>query len=144
MGVAINSRFDDVFGHNQIQKARLDAYLSDIDISNKSFKITQSEFLINIIYLLFCDRENLTNFKATVFLQNKEDEKLELVNFDYYKKVTDDLLFSRPLPNTSGFGSITENIGKVQFTGTEFALYTDNLKGKDFSWTTNFNIAFVY
>lgn len=64
-------------------------------------------------------------------------------SFDYYKKVTDDLLFSRPLPNTSGFGSITENIGKVQFTGIEFSLYTDNLKGKDFSWTTNFNIAFV-
>jgi len=64
-------------------------------------------------------------------------------SFDYYEKITDDLLFSRPLPNTSGFGSITENIGKVQFTGTEFSLYTDNIRAKDFTWTTNFNIAFT-
>ena len=62
---------------------------------------------------------------------------------DYYKKITSDLLFSKPLPNTSGFGSITENIGKVEFTGTELSISTDNLKSRDLTWITDFNISFT-
>lgn len=61
---------------------------------------------------------------------------------DYYVKETEDLLFSRPLPNTSGYGSVTENIGTVRFKGLEFALSTENIRGNAFNWTTDFNIAF--
>lgn len=64
-------------------------------------------------------------------------------SFDYYKKVTSDMLFPRPLPNTTGFGSLIENIGKAQFTGLEFAVSTSNFDTKDFSWSTNFNISFT-
>ncbi len=66
-----------------------------------------------------------------------------ILSADYYRKVTSGLLFSNPLPNTSGFGSITENIGKVEFTGTELTLSTDNIRGGDLSWTTDFNISFT-
>lgn len=62
---------------------------------------------------------------------------------DYYIKTTEDLLFSRPLPNTSGYGSVTENIGTVRFEGLELELSTINASTNDFNWSTSFNIAFT-
>lgn len=61
---------------------------------------------------------------------------------DYYIKTTDDLLFSRPLPNTSGYSSVTENIGTVRFKGLEFELSTINAATTNFNWNTDFNISF--
>ena len=46
------------------------------------------------------------------------------------------------LPLSSGFYSATRNIGKVRNDGIELSLSTVNIKNKDFSWTTDFNIAF--
>src|SRR5690606_11539773 len=37
-----------------------------------------------------------------------------MLTADYYDKQTKDLLLSRPLPPTSGFSSITENVGRVE------------------------------
>lgn len=59
---------------------------------------------------------------------------------DYYDKQTNDLLLSRPLPTSSGFSSITENVGKVENKGIELTLSTQNLVG-EFTWNTQFNIA---
>lgn len=59
---------------------------------------------------------------------------------DYYNKQTKDLLLSRPLPPTSGFSSITENVGRVENKGIELSLATQNFIG-DFNWNTQFNIS---
>ncbi|MEO7284837.1 TonB-dependent receptor [Gelidibacter sp.] len=59
---------------------------------------------------------------------------------DYYNKQTKDLLLSRPLPSSSGFSSITQNVGKVENKGLELTLATQNFIG-DFSWNTQFNIS---
>ena len=59
---------------------------------------------------------------------------------DYYNKQTNGLLLDRPLPLSSGFSSITENIGSVENKGFEFTLSTENLTGP-FSWNTQFNIS---
>lgn len=59
---------------------------------------------------------------------------------DYYDKQTNDLLLSRPLPSSSGFSSITENVGKVENKGIEISLASQNLIG-DFTWNTQFNIS---
>ncbi|SRX73447.1 TonB-dependent receptor [Aequorivita antarctica] len=59
---------------------------------------------------------------------------------DYYDKQTNDLLLSRPLPTSSGFSSITENVGKVENKGIELTLSTQNLVG-EFTWNTQFNIS---
>ncbi|RXJ49531.1 SusC/RagA family TonB-linked outer membrane protein [Gelidibacter gilvus] len=59
---------------------------------------------------------------------------------DYYNKQTKDLLLSRPLPPTSGFSSITENVGSVENKGVELTLETRNFVG-DFTWNTQFNIS---
>lgn len=60
---------------------------------------------------------------------------------DYYNKQTNDLLLSRPLPNSSGFSSITENVGKVENKGIELSLSTQNIITDDFTWNTQFNIS---
>ena len=59
---------------------------------------------------------------------------------DYYDKQTKDLLLDRPLPESSGHSSITQNIGKVENKGFEFSLSTVNFDG-DFKWTTIFNLS---
>ncbi|RAV28075.1 SusC/RagA family TonB-linked outer membrane protein [Sinomicrobium soli] len=63
-------------------------------------------------------------------------------SLDYFVRTTKDLLLNRPLPNTSGFSSIAENIGSLENRGWEIGLNTVNLDG-DFKWTTNFNITFI-
>ncbi|HEX7757425.1 MAG TPA: TonB-dependent receptor [Niabella sp.] len=58
---------------------------------------------------------------------------------DVYIKNTDNLLFDVPIPETTGFGTITQNIGKIQNKGLEAALTTHNLTGP-FKWNSGFNI----
>jgi TonB-linked SusC/RagA family outer membrane protein len=62
------------------------------------------------------------------------------LTIDYYNKQTKDLLLDRPLPESSGFSTITENIGKVENKGFELSLATNNLTGK-FIWNTQFNLS---
>lgn len=64
------------------------------------------------------------------------------ITFDWYRKVTRDLLLDAATPPSSGFFSAMRNIGKVRNQGVEFTLNTTNIKNRDFSWNTNFNIAF--
>ena len=59
----------------------------------------------------------------------------------YYNKDTDDLLFGEPIPGSSGFTSLTKNIGAVKNTGVEFLLNTVNIKNNDFSWSSSLNLA---
>jgi len=54
-------------------------------------------------------------------------------SIDFYNKDTDDLLLNRPLPPTSGFTGIDENIGSMNNTGVELGLNFDILRG-DFNW----------
>lgn len=62
------------------------------------------------------------------------------IEMDYYKKNTKDLLLDVNIPVTSGFTTITQNIGALENKGIEFTLNTRNLTG-DFQWSTSFNVA---
>jgi TonB-linked SusC/RagA family outer membrane protein len=62
------------------------------------------------------------------------------LTFDYYDKQTKGLLLDRPIPASSGFSSITENIGQVENKGIELNLSTNNLVGK-FKWSTQANLS---
>lgn len=55
---------------------------------------------------------------------------------DYYVRPSLDLLFSKPLPSNTGFGSALINIGKMQNKGIELSLTTQNITGKKFTWST--------
>jgi TonB-linked SusC/RagA family outer membrane protein len=61
---------------------------------------------------------------------------------EVYVKNTANLLLNVPLPGTTGFTSILQNIGRVQNKGLEFGLQTENIKKDKFNWKTNFNISF--
>ena len=61
---------------------------------------------------------------------------------DLYHKLTRDLLLQADLPYTTGYASTYLNVGKMQNRGLEITLETTNIQNKNFTWTTNFNIAF--
>jgi len=63
------------------------------------------------------------------------------LTYDYYNKITDGLLYSINLPASSGFGSVSSNIGTFKFWGHEFTVNTANTTGA-FRWNTSFNITF--
>jgi len=60
---------------------------------------------------------------------------------DYYVRKTDDLIYSVPVPGTSGFSSRTINVGAMENKGFEFVLNSVNIRGKGLNWTTSFNIS---
>jgi TonB-linked outer membrane protein, SusC/RagA family len=61
---------------------------------------------------------------------------------DYYVKRSDGLLFDVPLPGTSGFSTITRNIGLMENKGLEFVLNTKNVAKDAFTWNTSLNISY--
>ena len=64
------------------------------------------------------------------------------LTLDVYKKSTDDLLLNADLPYSSGYPSGYKNVGKTENQGLEITLKTWNIKTKDFTWSTSFNISF--
>jgi TonB-linked SusC/RagA family outer membrane protein len=64
------------------------------------------------------------------------------INFtaDYYKKKTTNLLLNAPLPLTSGFTSVLENVGEIDNSGFELDLNVQPLNGK-FQWTSDINLS---
>ncbi|WP_188505822.1 SusC/RagA family TonB-linked outer membrane protein [Parapedobacter pyrenivorans] len=65
------------------------------------------------------------------------------VSADYFNKITEDLLFSMELPNTTGFSNVQTNIGKVKFHGYDLELSSRNITGGDFSWDSKLTWSFV-
>ncbi len=60
---------------------------------------------------------------------------------DYYRKRTNDLLFIKNLPLSSGYSSITGNFASVENKGFEFAVNTRIMDGV-FKWDLSGNISF--
>lgn len=61
---------------------------------------------------------------------------------DVYNKVNKALLLEVDIPYTSGFSSVMKNIGSVRNRGLEMNIHSRNIGGQNFSWETEFNIAF--
>lgn len=64
------------------------------------------------------------------------------VTADWYQKKTRDLLYNVALPITSGYSTSLQNIGKVKNQGVELSINSVNFTGRDFEWSTSFNIAY--
>jgi TonB-dependent starch-binding outer membrane protein SusC len=60
---------------------------------------------------------------------------------DIYRKLTSDMLLSAPVPSSSGFSTVSQNIGSMVNKGVELGINTVNLAGSDFTWNTTFNIS---
>lgn len=61
---------------------------------------------------------------------------------DAYRRRSTNLLLNRALPQTSGYSTISENVGELDNRGIELAIQSTNIDAGGFRWTTSFNIAF--
>jgi len=63
-------------------------------------------------------------------------------SIDIYQKDTKDLLLNRPIPTTSGFSSVLENVGEMKNSGIEFSINSININTEDFNWSTTLNLGY--
>lgn len=63
------------------------------------------------------------------------------VSFDWYTRKTKDLLLSKKVNPVTGFGSITDNIGRMQNRGFELEISSTNIDRSNFTWTTALNMS---
>ncbi|MBX2969772.1 MAG: TonB-dependent receptor [Cyclobacteriaceae bacterium] len=62
---------------------------------------------------------------------------------DYFIRQSKDLLLDQPVLWTSGYGSITRNVGELENRGIELEIRTINVDQGDFKWTTDFNFTHI-
>lgn len=63
--------------------------------------------------------------------------------FDYYRRVTDDLLQTLELPHYTGFESILTNLGSLENRGIEFEVEADVIRNRaGFNWSLGANASY--
>ena len=72
---------------------------------------------------------------------NAYNGRVDLV-MDLYQRDSYDLLFNKPLPETTGFESTRANLGRVRNTGMEIMLTTRNVSTPVFMWKTAFSFTY--
>lgn len=120
------------------------AYLSSLQINSNSGYNFNNAALNGMIPNLLGNKDLKWETTAQTdigldvgFLENR----ISLIA-DYYYKETFDLLLNASLAPSQGFLNGVRNVGKVSNRGFEFTINTVNIKSKDFSWNTSFNISF--
>ena len=68
------------------------------------------------------------------------DNRINL-ELDYYNRKTTDMLLNAPIPATSGFDFLTQNIGSMENKGFELSINSTNIDTPDFTWNSTFNIS---
>jgi len=64
------------------------------------------------------------------------------LNFDVWKKNTNDLLANVPLPEETGYSGIRRNVGSLENRGIDISLNGTILQTPDFRWNSSFNFSF--
>jgi TonB-linked SusC/RagA family outer membrane protein len=83
-----------------------------------------------------------TNRKFEVALETGFFKDRIFLTTAYYLNRSSNQLVGIPLPGTTGFNSLYTNLdATVQNSGIEVTLRTENIRSKNFTWSTNFNIA---
>lgn len=90
------------------------------------------------------ENEGLTWEKTTSYNAGLDvsffDRRLE-VTLDMYKSMTSDLLLTVQLPTHTGYTSRLANIGKTSNKGIELTVTYENIRRKNFSWSTTLTTA---
>lgn len=63
-------------------------------------------------------------------------------SIEWYYKKTHDMIMAQRLPNFTGFGSITTNLGEVTNTGFELSLTSVNIQQDNFKWETTAGLSY--
>lgn len=69
------------------------------------------------------------------------DERLS-VNFDFYNRLTTDMLLSKQVPYTTGFGSNFMNIGSLRNRGAEIQIEGVAVRNNGWYWSIGANVSF--
>ena len=85
------------------------------------------------------ERNTTSNFGLDYGLFNSRVQG----SLEYFVRASSDLLIDQPVPQTSGYSSITSNLGEMQNKGIEFSIKTVNIDKGGFKWSTDFNITKV-
>lgn len=131
VGATGNNRVDDF------------AYLASSNFINNGYSfdgVVSKGFVANALGNPNLQWETTVNLNYALdlgFLKNRIS-----LTTEYYDKTTSDLLLNANLPPTTGYVSAFKNIGKVSNKGFEFTLNTENIRSKNFGWSSNFNISF--
>lgn len=70
------------------------------------------------------------------------DNRVTLIA-DWYDRSTSNLLVQRPVPATSGYTSVWDNVGAINNRGVDLNLLTTNIRASKpggFEWTSNLNV----
>ena len=62
-------------------------------------------------------------------------------SIDWYTRRTEDMLIAAPLPYTTGFSSLAQNVGKIRNNGVEVQLDAEIFNTNDFRWNAGLNFA---
>jgi len=68
------------------------------------------------------------------------DDRIQL-SVDLYRKYTTDLLLAVKAPSITGYSTYYSNAGEVSNKGIDISLTTVNIKTKNASWSTTFNVS---
>lgn len=105
-----------------------------LQAAGNSIAISQTSFGNNDLRWEFTNQFDLGAEMS--FFKSRLNLEVDL----YYKK-TNDLILNAPLPWSSGFSSVSRNIGSVENKGLEVTINSLNIEKGDFSWTTDLNWA---
>jgi len=83
--------------------------------------------------------ENTTQYNAGLDL-GVLDNRFS-ITLDLYNKRTNDMLLPVLIPSQSGYEQQWQNIGRIDNSGWEIQLTSQNIRSADLQWTTNFNIS---
>lgn len=65
------------------------------------------------------------------------------LNLNVYAKRTLNNLIGVPLPFTTGFPNVNQNIGEIENKGVDIELNTVNIRSQDFEWSTAVNFGYL-
>ena len=82
--------------------------------------------------------ETTTQFDIGLEISTATNPRISL-ELDYYYKLTEDLLLDRPIPRSTGFSNILDNIGSVSNRGGELA-FTSTYSKNNFFWESSLNL----
>lgn len=63
-------------------------------------------------------------------------------SLDYYVNKSSNLLIKNRIPTSTGYTYQYQNLAKIRNRGFEAVINSTNIRTKDFTWTTDFNISF--
>jgi TonB-linked SusC/RagA family outer membrane protein len=87
---------------------------------------------------------NLKPYQTSTFEVGFETRLLENkigVEFSVYKRTTTDDIISSQISNTTGYNSVTLNVGEVTNNGVELLVNATPIKKNDLTWDVSFNLA---